>query len=633
MSRQVKKEKQSRASKVGFLLASSSAPRSFQKSLMDRDSLDQGIVTGLSMAIAYGLGALTQDGLEILADKLTSEENGSDHEANPGRSDQISLLLSAGAVAAGLGLQYIFRQKRNESIATATTRTSGHILARVGLAGIVSQALEKSAQKIAKDKNSRQTELVYSMIVPTGVAISVLIDRVLYRGKIVTNEVNENVNKIKSAGIGLGVVSFLAGLSFLERKTAKGITLTVDKYLPSLNRSWLPIGHLLSFGALVSMLLFGIKKLYSDIENGASKLEAHFKRPPTSAFVSGSRQSLVGWGSLSIQGRRHIGTRLTTKDISSTLGIKQTDTKEPIRIYVGLDSAENENARVELALAELERTNAFSRKYLVIISPTGTGYVNYVMSDSVEYMSGGDCAQVTLQYSKRPSPLSLDLRDEGHIQYRMLINGIKNKILTMPVSKRPKLVLFGESLGAWTSQDAFMYEGTDGFIANQIDKCLWIGTPALSKWKEFALSNKTLNTDTSLIGVFDNYSEYERLTKSQKSKLKFFMITHYNDPVARFTTRLLVQAPDWLQEDAKRPPTIPSSALFKVPGTFVQTLVDMKNALKPIPGQFVGTGHDYRADLAPFIKEVFDFKITNEQFANIMAALEENDKNRGKKKL
>ena len=98
----------------------------------------------------------------------------------------------------------------------------------------------------------------------------------------------------------------------------------------------------------------------------------------------------------------------------------QENAKEPIRVYIGLDSASTEEERTELALAELERTGAYSRDVIVVVSPTGTGYVNYVMSEAVEYLTRGDVASVTLQYSKRPSPLSLDRVDEGHIQYRML---------------------------------------------------------------------------------------------------------------------------------------------------------------------------------------------------------------------
>ena len=42
---------------------------------------------------------------------------------------------------------------------------------------------------------------------------------------------------------------------------------------------------------------------------------------------------------------------------------------------------------------------------------------------------------------------------------------------------RPKVVLFGESLGAWTSQDPFVGRGTEGLVDAGIDYAIWIGTP------------------------------------------------------------------------------------------------------------------------------------------------------------
>ena len=44
----------------------------------------------------------------------------------------------------------------------------------------------------------------------------------------------------------------------------------------------------------------------------------------------------------------------------------------------------------------------------MVISPTGTGYVNYVAVETTAYLTRGNLASVTMQYSLRPSPLSLD---------------------------------------------------------------------------------------------------------------------------------------------------------------------------------------------------------------------------------
>jgi uncharacterized membrane protein len=71
-------------------------------------------------------------------------------------------------------------------------------------------------------------------------------------------------------------------------------------------------------------------------------------------------------------------------------------------------------------------------------------------------------ASVTMQYSMRPSPLSLDRVAEGRTHYRMLVDAIHNALGERPPEKRPRMVLFGESLGAWTSQDAFAHRGTQG---------------------------------------------------------------------------------------------------------------------------------------------------------------------------
>ncbi len=157
---------------------------------------------------------------------------------------------------------------------------------------------------------------------------------------------------------------------------------------------------------------------------------------------------------------------------------------DPIRVYVGLDSGRSEAERISLAVQELERTGAFERSLLLVVSPTGTGYVNYVTSESVEYLTLGDCASATLQYSKRPSALSLDRVWEGRKHFRLVLSAIRRRLYQLAPEKRPRLVVFGESLGALTSQDAFVHQGTVGLLDAGVEAALWIGTPALSKWKQ-----------------------------------------------------------------------------------------------------------------------------------------------------
>jgi uncharacterized membrane protein len=56
-----------------------------------------------------------------------------------------------------------------------------------------------------------------------------------------------------------------------------------------------------------------------------------------------------------------------------------------------------------------------------------------------------------------------------------------------------------------------------------------------------------------------------------------------------------------------------------LPGVaFWQGLIDTKNAATVVPGEFKSTGHDYRADLASFIRVAFGFDdVTDQQMEGI----------------
>jgi hypothetical protein len=47
----------------------------------------------------------------------------------------------------------------------------------------------------------------------------------------------------------------------------------------------------------------------------------------------------------------------------------------------------------------------------------------------------------------------------------------------------------------------------------------------------------------------------------------------------------------------------------------------MKNAMNVVPGEFVANGHDYRADLARFVREVYDLPCSDAQLEQVEAAL------------
>ena len=178
-------------------------------------------------------------------------------------------------------------------------------------------------------------------------------------------------------------------------------------------------------------------------------------------------------------------------------------------------------------------------------------------------------------------------------------------------------MLFGESLGAWTSQDAFLDQGTQGLVDAGIDYAIWIGTPHFSQWKEQVLRDSRADVESELIGVFNDIGEWEATPPEQREHMRYVMITHHNDGVARFGPGLLIQAPDWLGDPQRRGGEIPKGMRWIPITTFFQVLVDMKNSANVVPGVFAATGHDYRADLLPFFRAVLGIKVTDEQMQRL----------------
>lgn len=608
------------ATDVGLMAAAAVIPGTLQKSMIDRDALDQGIATGLSMALAFSIAILMQDGIEAVTNRIVDE----DTDKNPRTT---GLIASASAIAIGVAAQKVLSQKDKEPLSRSVARTMGFWLSIAGTAGTSLRILGKLFTKEGRQRDFKQQLGDSLVIFPFGVLLALFFDFIFYK-RVVSIKDNPVVSSpAKAIAAGIGLIAALTVVSRTEKVVAHQVQKGVDRYAKPLSKGWLPIGHIASSALLVGGMTYGMSKLYRKIESSQDVLEEKFYSPPHNPYVSGGIASYVGWNTLSLQGRRHIGTRLSKDQLTPDLGSKNV--MEPIRIYIGVDSADTEEDRVALALAELDRTKAMERDYLLLIAPTGTGYVNYVMSDTVEYLAKGNCAMVTMQYSKRPSPLSLDHVDEGYIQFRILVNALAKRLRDMPVGKRPTVLLFGESLGAWVSQDAFLHSGTDGLLATGIDRALWIGTPELSKWQEHVAGGNKLNVDQELVGKFDNIHDYKLVPAADRKKLRYVMCTHHNDPVSHFSITLLFRAPVWLRKYGNRPETLPQYTRYRTPTTFVHRIIDMKNALKPKPGIFTSIGHDYRADLLGFINEVYGFHYTEEALRPIHELLIRNDKNRG----
>jgi uncharacterized membrane protein len=604
-----------RANQAGILFAAVNAPVTFERTLMPRGTMDQALVTGLAAAANHALIGLVQESIQSVA--LVASGQGRSVARDDRGWSRASIATDLAAIGAGIAVQRAFGQKHREPLTRAGIRTGGFWLSVAGTAG----GLVGVLHELVDDGGHRARSFGVTAAAAAALAgVNVQLVRRRSRLDAALAPEETQASLAKSVGIGLGVVVGMSAFGAGERKLADAVGHVLARVLPGDAAIWRPVGHaaaLAGFGyAARTIAVTGLHK----IEEVQESAQAAFDIAPPSPWSSGSHESLVPFESLSRAGARYVWTTTGPAVLEAVMG--EPARSVPIRAYVGLESAPTEQERVDLLMGELERTSAFDREWLMVASPTGTGYVNYAAVSILEFLTRGDCATMAMQYSARPSPLSLDRVKEGRRHMKMLSVALKARLDKCPPGKRPKVLLFGESLGAWTSQDAFVDSGTQGLVDAGFDYAIWIGTPHFSKWKERVLYDDRPDVDRSLIGVFDHVEELESLDPEARERLRFVMITHYNDGVGVFGPQLAIQAPEWLGPPETRHATVPKGMRWTPTTGFFQVLVDMKNAANVVPGVFAATGHDYRADLLPFFNAVLGLDATPDQLASIAAWLE-----------
>ena len=607
-----------RADQTGLLLAAGTLPTTFQRTLMPRPTMDQALISGLTLATNHAVIALVQETIQSAA-LLALGRRGQDLDDERAWS-RATILADVAAAGIGLGLQRGLEQRHGEPLPRSAVRTGGFFLTATGLAAAIVGGL----QEVTAGRSKRLRWL--PPVIPAASALAGATE--LWRRSRDKRDADlppstVPAKPLKALGIGAGVSIALSAMGLAERAAADGIARLAARVVPVDDAVLRPLGHAATLAAFVYATRALVEQAFGRIESKETSVEAAFDIPPPNPLVSGSYDSHVRFDTLSRQGGRFVWTVTPPRKIAELMG--EGDVKAPIRVYVGLGSADTEEGRVALVLDELERTGAFERSWLLVDSPTGTGYVNYAAVNALEVLARGDCAAVAMQYAARPSVLSLDRVKEGRRQSRLLLDALHARLEQIPEDRRPRLVLFGESLGAWSSQDPFVDRGTAGLDATGVDRAIWIGTPHFSKWKEQVLRDDRSDVDHTTLGVFNDIDEWHALGPDACESIRYVMITHHNDGVALFGPELAIQAPEWLGPPDSRPSGVPKGMRWVPGATFFQVLVDMKNSATVVPGQFAATGHDYRADLLPFFDAVLGFGATEDQRTRIAAWLEDNE--------
>jgi uncharacterized membrane protein len=394
-------------------------------------------------------------------------------------------------------------------------------------------------------------------------------------------------------------VCAIALITFVALLVLGRLFALVARFLAARTRRLIPRKVANVIGVVVAGLLFWsiasnvlISTAFNALDSSFRELDALHEpeRPqPTDPGRTGSLASLVKWKQLGRTGRRFIASGPTATEISAVTGKPAQD---PVRVYVGLGSGDTAQARAKLALDELKRQHGFDRKLLIVITPTGTGWIDPSAMDTVEYLHHGDVASVAMQYSYLNSPLSLLFQPEyGAEASRALFAEIYGYWTTLPKDRRPKLYLHGLSLGAMNSEkSAELFET----IGDPIAGALWSGPPFESRFWRSITANRNQGSPAWLPefrdGRFVRFMNQNGPTVPPDTPwgpMRVVYLQYASDAITFFAYRDAYQAPAWM--NAPRGPDVSPELRWYPVVTMLQLALDMAVATEAQ----MGFGHVY----------------------------------------
>lgn len=380
----------------------------------------------------------------------------------------------------------------------------------------------------------------------------------------------------------LGMMLALFLISFLFGRFVATITVLLRNRIPGRVPPRLSLAISLTLVAIISWN-FGNGVIARGILNTADEAfreidsRIDFELPvPSDNLRSGSASSLIPWETLGAQGRKFIAGGRSAKEISVFNGGKPVE--KPIRIYAGLNSGENVKLRAELVLEEMKRVGAFKRSFLVVVTPTGTGWIDPAAVDPFEIMHLGNTAIVGMQYSYLMSPLALLVEpDLAPDTARTLLDTVHEYWKKLPVESRPQLYLHGLSLGSYGSDKGLsLLNMTD----DPVSGILWSG-PTFGNpiWKNLT-QNRNPGSPVWLPRIGDGRSA--RFTTQENaldtagsvwSRMRLVFLQYASDPITFFEVSSVFRSPEWMVDE--RAPDVLEKLRWYPLITMLQLAVDM----------------------------------------------------------
>ena len=325
---------------------------------------------------------------------------------------------------------------------------------------------------------------------------------------------------------------------------------------------------------------------------------------------SGSPQSRSSWRAVGGQGRVFLGRGPSRSDIEAVTGCAAM---EPIRVYTGMpEEGKSLQSAADLVVEELHRTGAFDRAVILIATSTGSGWVDEWQVQPLEYLTRGNCATASMQYSFVPSSINfltdLDVSEEAAV---ILFETIRRAVDEIPEDRRPALFVCGESLGAYASQHVF-----SGIVdvLSRTDGALWVGTPAFTPMHaELTAIRHRGSPEVAPVVANGRHVRFVNVPENLWSDVygrelgdwnypRVVYAQHPSDPVVWWNSELVWHKPDWISE--KVDGDVSPHMQYTRGATYIQVLVDMPVA-GTAPG---GHGHTYHEELIPLWEAILGLR-------------------------
>ena len=439
---------------------------------------------------------------------------------------------------------------------------SGARTTRNGILALVRRARGVDAQptpslRMATVERTWQTALLSALALGTGATLIAALDRQREIARLVDEEPQTPLQQLGGVAAGTAATAGVLGLVQLFRLSSAATSRLLARIAPVLAAplSGTAVMFALTYWLNRSVLWHQLMRRIHDAAKRNNLRPLPGRTAPSQRERSGSPESYESFNSLGRHGKAVASDGPRAADIAA---FWCEPALEPVRAYVGLSPSLTIEAAARRAVRELERAGGFEREHIVIVIGTGTGWLNDWALSALEYLTRGDCAIVSLQYTVLPSAFALLLdRKSPKTTAQALHREVRAVLDAMPPSRRPKLHMTGESLGAFGGLSVFA--SADAMLAG-LDGAIWAGTPQIAPiWQELVQRRRAGSPeirpdigDGSAIRFSNRPADLahdhagEPYATWGRSRVLF--LQHPSDPVVWWHPSLMWRKPGWMHE-------------------------------------------------------------------------------------